>query len=320
LVPALLYFFLAVFPAPSPLERRVPWLKVVLLVGAGASLAKDLWTLAVANAYETIWLPLEYGGPTWLRPCIRAPSYLYALGGEGLAVASLIGNSLRPATPDARRKARVIVWGVACGLLPIILLVAALYLTGRTFFRIPFWVYAFCVLALFLLPLSFAYAVVKHRVLEIPVLLRRSARYLLVQRGFVLLSFLGSIAAVLAFIAVFTRVFGAHPEKALPAGLAFGVVFGVAWTVAGMQLQQRVGKRIDRAFFRNAYDARVILEELGEQVRAGRDRRSLAALLKQQITSAIHPESMAIYFETTPGRLAAQTASAEEELEVISAP
>ena len=40
---------------------------------------------------------------------------------------------------------------------------------------------------LWLFPLSFAYAVVKHRVLEIPVLLRRSARYLLVQRGFVIL-------------------------------------------------------------------------------------------------------------------------------------
>ena len=318
LLPALLYFFLAVFPAPSPLERRVPWLKGVLLVGAAACLARDLWTLAVANAYQTIWLPLEYGGPTWFRPSITALSYLYFLGGEGLAVASLIGNSFRAVTPDARRKARLIVWGVACGLSPLILLLAVLYLTGRRFQETPFWLYAFCVLALFLLPLSFAYAVVKHHVLEIPVLLRRSARYVLVQRGFVLLSFLGSIAAVLAFIAVFTRIFGAHPEKALPAGLGFGVVFGVVGTVAGMQLQQRVGKRIDRAFFRNAYDARMILEELGEQVRAGKDRRSLASMLEQQITSALHPQSMAIYLETAPGRFAAQIAPGLEGLEVTS--
>jgi hypothetical protein len=39
------------------------------------------------------------------------------------------------------------------------------------------------VLVVFLYPLSFAYAVVKHRVLELPVLLRRSARYVLVQRA-----------------------------------------------------------------------------------------------------------------------------------------
>jgi len=74
LVPALLYLFLAIFPAPSPLERRVPWLKGVLLVGAGASIARDLWTLAAANAYETIWLPLEYGGPTWFKSSVTTRS------------------------------------------------------------------------------------------------------------------------------------------------------------------------------------------------------------------------------------------------------
>jgi sigma-B regulation protein RsbU (phosphoserine phosphatase) len=318
LAPAILYFFLAVFPAPSPLERRVPWLKWAFLGAAGAFVTAGLWTIAVASAYETLWLPLEYGGRTRFSPSIGALSYLYALGGEGLAVASLIGNSFRAVSAEAQRKARVIVWGMACGLSPVILLGATFYLTGGRFQETPFWLYAFCVLALYLFPLSFAYAVVKHRVLEIPVLLRRSARYVLVQRGFVLLSFLGSIAAVLAFIAVFTRIFGAHPEKALPAGLGFGVVFGVVWTVAGMQLQQRVGKRIDRAFFRNAYDARMILEELGEQVRAGKDRWSLASMLEQQITSALHPQSMAIYFETAPGRLATQTAPVAEGLEEIS--
>ena len=38
-------------------------------------------------------------------------------------------------------------------------------------------------IVLFLYPISFAYAVIKHRVLDIPVLLRRSVRYVLVQRG-----------------------------------------------------------------------------------------------------------------------------------------
>jgi len=318
LLPALLYFFLAVFPAPSPLERRVPWLKGVLLVGAAACLARDLWTLAVANAYQTIWLPLEYGGPTWFRPSITALSYLYALGGEGLAVASLIGNSFRAVTPDARRKARVIVWGVACGLSPLILLLAVLYLTGRTIEETPFWLYAFCVLALYLFPLSFAYAVVKHRVLEIPVLLRHSARYLLVQRGFVSLILLVSWGATAAFVLSFIRFFNSSSQVAMPLGLAAGVALGAVLTWGGNEAAKRGTRRIDRAFFRNAYDARVILEELGEQVRAGKDRRSLASMLEEQITSALHPQSMAIYLETTPGHLAAQTAPVAAGLEEIS--
>jgi len=318
LVAALLYSFLAVFPAPSPLERRVPWLKWVFLGAAGAFVTAGLRTIAVANAYETIWLPLEYGGPTWFKPSTRALGYLYGLGAEGLAVASLIGNSFRAISAEAQRKARVIVWGLGCGLLPMMVLVTALSISGRRFQEAPFWLYSFCVLALFLFPLSFAYAVVKHRVLEIPVLLRRSARYLLVQRGFVLLILLVSWGATVAFVLSFTRFFNSSSQVATPLGLGAGVALGAVLTWGGNQAAKRGTRKIDRAFFRNAYDARVILEELGEQVRAGKDRQSLAGMLEQKISSALHPQSVTIYFETAPGRLAAQTAPVAEELEVIS--
>jgi phosphoserine phosphatase RsbU/P len=93
----------------------------------------------------------------------------------------------------------VIVWGVACGLLPIVMLGMVISLKGGGYQEIPFWPYAFCVLALFLLPLSFAYAVVKHRMMEIPLLLRRSARYVLVQRGFVVLMLIVAASAIEIF-------------------------------------------------------------------------------------------------------------------------
>jgi sigma-B regulation protein RsbU (phosphoserine phosphatase) len=318
LAPAVLYYFLAVFPAPSPLERRAPWLKWALLTVGGISIAMNFWTMAVANAYETVWLPLEYGGPAWLRPVIRAPSYFYSPGGEGLALASLIGNSFRAVTPEAQRRARVIVWGIACGLLPIILLVIVLSLTGRRFQETPFWPYALCVLSLFLLPLSFAYAVVVHRVMEIPVLLKRSARYLLVQRGFVLMILLVSWGASAAFVLVFTHLLKSSPQAAVPLGLFAGIALGGLLTWGGSEAAKRGTRRIDRAFFRSAYDARVILEELGEQVRAAKDRQSLSGMLERQITSALHPQSIVIYLETKPGRLAAQTTGAPPGLEVIS--
>ncbi len=316
--PAVLYSFLAVFPAPSPLERQAPWLKWAFLMVGGISIALNFWTMAVANTYETIWLPLERGGPAWLRLAIRASSYFYTLGGEGLAVVSLIGNSFRAVTLEAQRKARVIVWGVACGLLPFILLMITLSLTGRRFQDTPFWPYVFCVLSLFLLPLSFAYAVAVHRVMEIPVLLRRSARYLLVQRGYVLLIVLVSWGASAAFILAFTRLLKSSPQVALPLGLGAGIALGGLLTWGGSEAAKRGTRKIDRAFFRNAYDARIILEELGEQVRAAEDRGSLSEMLERQITSALHPQSLVIYLEDTAGRLAAQTAGAPPELEVIS--
>ena len=205
LAPAALYGFLAVFPAPSTLERRVPWLKWLFLSGAGISIAAGLWTIAAANTYWTIWLPLEYGGQSWVTPSLRFFGSVYGLGAESLAVVSLVLNSFWAVTPEAQRKARVIVWGIACGLLPIMVLGMAISISGARFQDAPFWPYALCVLALFLVPLSFAYAVVKHRVMELPVLLRRSARYVLVQRGFVVLMFLVAASAIALFTHVFSR-------------------------------------------------------------------------------------------------------------------
>jgi sigma-B regulation protein RsbU (phosphoserine phosphatase) len=104
----------------------------------------------------------------------------------------------------------------------------------------------------------------------------------------------------------------------MPLGLGAGVALGAVLTWGGNEAAKHGTRRIDRAFFRNAYDARVILEELGEQVRAGKDLQSLAGMLEQKISFALHPQSMAIYFETAPGRLAAQTAPVAEGLEVMS--
>jgi hypothetical protein len=114
---------------------------------------------------------------------------------------SLAQNSFMAAVPpEALRKSRVILWGTVVGVLPIVLVRAAVDFTG---FRPSFWLDTGLVLVLFLYPLSFAYAVVKHRVMELPVLLRRSARYVLVQRGFIVLTFIVAASA----IALFTHVF-----------------------------------------------------------------------------------------------------------------
>ena len=102
---------------------------------------------------------------------------------------SLVLNAFGP--PDVRRKTRVILFGMLVGLLPIIALQIARRASSacrRSELPVMFWVLS--ILALFAIPLSLGYAVVKHRAMEIPVLLRRSARYLLVRRGLVTLAIL----------------------------------------------------------------------------------------------------------------------------------
>ena len=217
----------------------------------------------------------------------------YFFIGYGLALVSLLGNSLRAPTAEARRKTRVMVWGTVAGMLPWFVLQVIVVYRHTSPYQLPFWAWATAVIAMFLMPLSFAYAVVKHRVLEIPVLLRRSARYFLVQRGFLILMMAVGVAATLTLAHSFTAHFPASAGAAIPVGVAFGMVLvgGGTWA------QRRVSTQVDRAFFRSSYDTRQILENLVEKTRAVRTREQLSELLERNLGEALHPTFLLNYFE-----------------------
>ena len=144
---------------------------------------------------------------------------------------------------------------------------------------IPFWLNFVKVILLFLFPLSFAYAVVKHRVMDVPVLLKRSARYFVVERGFVFLILAISVGATLWLAQAFSRHFSAGSKAAIPVGATFGVLLISGAT----QVHRRVRTRLDRAFFRSSYDAQQILENLAAKTLTVSSREGLAALLHDQI-------------------------------------
>jgi sigma-B regulation protein RsbU (phosphoserine phosphatase) len=299
---AFLYFF-SVFPASSPLDRRLPWLKTLwLTAGVAISAPFAAWALAAGTRAPLVAFTNNLGVP------LRGPLLFYFFTGFGLGLVSLARNALRGPT-TAKRKSRVIVWGTLLGFGPAFLLFAAASLADKAPYDFPFWVWAPCVISLFLIPLSFTYAVVRHRVLEIPVLLRRSARYLLVQRGSIGLLLLLGIAATLSFAAAFGPRLGPGTE---PFGIAVGAAFGTVLVWAGTRVQRRVGERIDRAFFRSAYDARQILQDLAEKARNATSREDLAALLEHQVDTALRPRSLAVYLESAAGALELERGSANE--------
>ena len=293
--PAAFLYFFSVFPAASPIDRRLPWLKASwLTVGLAVSVPLAGWALAAGRREALVAFAESLVVP------VRIPAMLYYFGGFGLGLVSLVGNA-SSGPPAVRRKSRVILGGMLVGLLPALFMIAvADYLRRDPYDDFPFWVWAPCVLSLLLVPLSFAYAVVKHRVLEIPVLLRRSARYLLVQRGFVGLLLLLGVAGTLYFARSFGRRLG---PGAQPAGIAMGAGFGTALVLAGTRVQRRVRGRIDRAFFRGAYDARQILQDLAERARRATSREELTALLEPHVRSALHPRSLDVFLESRDGTL-----------------
>ena len=324
------YYFFAVFPAPSPLDRRLPWLKYVFVAAvlivtvpmgfrcliAGGALPLYLGTHWPGWATLTWALTGQAGLPVPASHGWPPSEFLFFgafLSGTTLGLASLISNNFLSADAQIRRKAHVMLWGTVVSVTPIILALAATVIGGLGVVPVAAW--QVCILLLsFLWPLSFAYAVVKHRVLEIPVLLKRSARYLLVKQGFLLLTMLVTITAMWQFVNIFTRLVKVSRESALPVGICAGIAVGMLTARINLYMRQRVTRKIDRAFFRSAYDAQQVLESLAHNSRKATDRHQLTALLQSEIIQALHPTSVGVYLEANGGGLNLQLEGPETGL------
>ncbi len=308
LLGSLFYLFFAVFPTRSPIDRHFPWLKWV-----GLALAAGL------------------GLPGLGTGLMRPPAFVANLIGDRIAsqlglvytllflilgLVALAATAWTTEDPEARRKIRVVLWGTLAGVGPPVVHVAAENLFR---FQSPWWLRTSTILVTFLFPLSFAYAVVRHRVLEIPVLLKRSARYLLVQRGFTIMLALLSAGLTLLFAVEFEQYLPAVVEDTTRAGAALGVGFGTLLLWTGTRVHTRVSGRIDRAFFRDAYDARVVLQDLTEKTRTATSVSELAVSLQGHLEKALHPRSLAFYVRQADGSFCAVTGAIPEGYQTISA-
>lgn len=286
----LFYFFFAVFPARSPIDRKAPWLKWALLV---IGICLSLGGYRQGNSR-----PLPFVLTVVPERIAENTRLVVVYGSVFIGLISLLCNRFGVSSKDDRRKINVIFWGTVVGVAPA----AAIALAQEAFhIQISFWPNFAKVILLFLFPISFAYAVVKHRVMDIPVLLKRSARYFVVERGFVVLILALSVGLTLWFGQAFSRYFSAGSRAAIPIGATFGVLMISGAT----QVHRRVRTRLDRAFFRSSYDAQQILEDLAAKTLNTSSREGLALLLQQNIWDALHPRSMFVYLQANNGQIVA---------------
>lgn len=288
MLPYTFYMFFSAFPERSPLDRRAPWLKGLIA--------------AIGVLITIPGIPVGHPQPGPVISGIAGPkaahygTLVYIYSAIVLTLVSLCWSAAGTSNPETKRKYKVILWGTLVGVTPFATL---RMLTDFAGVRLPFWLYVIKVILLTLFPLSFAYAVARHRVMEIPVLVKQSARYVLVRRGFVFL---------LLFLALSVNVLlgaGLHGMFKMPPALAMAIGTSLSIALAWVSVPQirRTVDRIDRAFFRNAYDARVVLQELAQSVRAVESKEQLPVLLERELEQALHPRSLAVYLRDSQARL-----------------
>lgn len=284
--PVFFHFFL-IFPEPSPLVRKIPRLEAYLYLPQLLTIFPYLALLNILGAVS----PDE--GEAFRYPAFSLITItviiLYVAGG----LLSLLVN-YQQAGRKSKRKMRVVVAGSIAGFLPLFLLIGLAILLNLPRTN-PFmqWL-GICALFSFpLFPLSFAYAIVRHQVIPVRLILRRSVRYLLVSRGFIIIQAV-VVFGVLSFLLTGSRL--AAIDSLGDRADIVATMAATALAIAALTfLNQRVMPIIDRRFFRESYDAQQVLSELGLEMRKVSTVDQLLERAVAKIQDALHVENVTIF-------------------------
>jgi phosphoserine phosphatase RsbU/P len=289
-LPLLLHLFL-VFPQPSPWLRRWPgltkWLYAPLC-------------LFVLPIFGVSRLPLEWSTPIFSWPRMR---WLVEHGLRLAAYQSLLFYlymaliclwlGYRMADTAGRRRLRFIMWGSLLGFGSLLLvLVMETTNTEEKLATIWNWLQSSTLFTLPLVPISFAYAIVRHRIIPIGLILRRGVRYLLVSRGSILLVLLFTGLIVTALLSL---LFKYLRPSALTVGLVSAAEGIAAWQAARWLHRRYLAPVIDRRFFRQAYDAQQIVADLSESLRTTTEIPRLLGSVANKLQAALQTDSVVIF-------------------------
>jgi sigma-B regulation protein RsbU (phosphoserine phosphatase) len=283
--PALLFLGL-LFPERGRLDRRLPWLKWLIVAVLACGFAIEL-LLEYAAWYRLSLLPIAGVLAGIADPALRWTSVLCcALYGIALL------DKLRTAsTSDARRRLQVLLAGSIVGLGSLLIIWGLLPRLGIADPGEIQWLAYLSVVLMLFFPLSLAYVVIVQRAMDVRILLRMGTQYLLARTTLTILRIAG-IVAVLWFIAI--PLIEHHHSPVITilwtaVLLAFAVLYFKKKSPTDL-----VGQWVDRKFFREAYDAEVMLASLVNTARTISDPAALIKTVCHQVSDVLHVERIAV--------------------------
>ncbi len=270
----IVFAFFSLFPRRA---FRRSWIPVAALV-PGALVAMYL----AAYLLLAIYAPdraVSYPRSPWMSTLgpLSFPAYLIA--GAGV----LARNYRRLDEVNERRRVRLLVAGTALG-------GAGLLSMAIGFLRPVEDSVLLAGVVLFLaLPASFAYAIARHRLFDVRVIIRQGLQYALARR--LVLSIVPILAGLLV---VDLLMHGDQPFIAILRlrGWIYVTLAAIA-LVAHLQ-RHRWMDAIDRRFFRERYDAQQLMRDIVDDIRAAGSLTRAASTVVARVTAALHPEFTAL--------------------------
>jgi len=271
--PLWLVLFGLYFPVPFEYMQRRRWPQWLLASSCIVLAALDIYGNFRAGSHisELGWLASFYQGAS--RPVtVLFTIYIFAF------FYLLSSKKHRLPNNDAKRRMNLMIAGCTAALLPIF--PVALGESG-IIPRLPAWITTICLLMLVLFPITMAYVIVVQQAMDVRMVVRTGVRYTIASNGLKVARLL-LLAGLAALTIHLTNQSGHRWQAVIIASAGTAVIIGFR------NLATKASAWMDRRFFREAYDAEIILTELSNSVASIRDVKLLAETVARRIAASLH--------------------------------
>jgi two-component system NtrC family sensor kinase len=307
---AFVAFLYSYTPRLGGLDLTVYWLSVaaVLLLPAlflhfclrfpidrvdGASRAPLLYIpVALLGLFRLLWISgrlVHIGLPTTAQASqlIDRFDLVYLCGGFFAGATLLWKRRTGAADLTTQQQMKWVTYGTLAGALPFTLFYALPYLLGVR----PNLAMEAAALSLGLIPLAFVYAIIHYRLLDVEVIVRRGAAYLIAS------------AFLLATYLFLTLFLGKALEWVVPeAGFALIAAAALALALLFAPVRDRIQGRLDRFFYKDRFDDRAGLLDFARMLTSEISLGRLSRSILERVTKTFQIERAALLLAEQQGR------------------
>ena len=268
LQPALFLHFALTFPEPKEFVRKHRSVVPLVYVPGLLLLAVHVWVLRTRAATELL---------RWHLDRVEM-FYLAAL----FAVAALVfWNTYRRAhTPILRQQLKWVTRGTILAITPFTLFYVVPFLAGA----LPNGLMTVSAFSLVFLPLTFGYAIVRYRLMDVDIIFKRGMAYTLAAAA-VLGLYFGAVGVAAEI--VHTRMPGAGPAGLVVAMIVAALLFE--------PLKNWIQERLDRVFYRKRYDYRRTLIEFGRDLSSETDLDKMLSAVIDRLSRTLLVDRIAVF-------------------------
>jgi PAS domain S-box-containing protein len=265
--PALFLHFSLTFPEVKEFVRRRRWVIPAVYVPAVALLGLQIAAFTMAAASEM------------LRWNLDRLQMLY-LAAYFVAAAGVLWESYRKAeTPILRQQMKWVTRGTFMAILPFLFYVVQ-YLRGVA----PTTAMKLSVLSLVFLPLTFGYAIVRYRLMDVDIIFKRGMAYTIATAAIVGLYF-GAVGAAAEIV-----------HARVPSAGSAGLVLAIVITALLFEpVKNWIQQRIDKFFYRKRYDYRKTLVDFGRDLNSETDLDKMLASVVERLSNTLMVDKLAIF-------------------------